>query len=46
MPPATKNNKKTTAPKNKKAVKTAPKTAPKPAPAPVPAPVPVQYLHQ
>ena len=40
MPPATKNNKKTTAPKNKKVVKSAPKTAPKPAPAPVPAPVP------
>jgi len=38
MPPATKNNKKTTAPKGKKAVK----TAPKPTPAPAPAPAPVQ----
>ena len=37
MPPATKNNKKTTAPKGKKAVKTAPK--PTPAPAPVQEPV-------
>ena len=37
MPPATKNNKKNTAPKGKKAVKTAPK--PTPAPAPVQEPV-------
>ncbi len=39
MPPATKNNKKTTAPKGKKAVKTAPKPTPAPAPAPVQEPV-------
>ena len=39
MPPATKNNKKTSAPKGKKAVKTAPKPAPVPAPAPVQEPV-------
>mgnify|MGYP001365723083 FL=1 len=39
MPPATKNNKKTSAPKGKKAVKTAPKPAPAPAPAPVQEPV-------
>ena len=41
MPPATKNNKKTSAPKGKKAVKTAPKPAPVPAPAPAPVQEPV-----
>ena len=39
MPPATKNNKKTSVPKNKKVVKTTPKSAPAPAPAPVQEPV-------